>query len=448
MENSRKKPLPDLLARVEACLARQLSTARPTRFCVGLSGGLDSVVLLHLAATFCSRASIPLSAIHVHHGLSAQADAWANFAMQAASALGVPCLVEQVDVNQHAELGLEAAARRVRYAVFERQACDVLLLAHHQNDQAETVLLNLLRGSGVRGLAAMPEVRALTADIQLLRPLLDIPRSDLLEYALAHQLEWVEDESNQDQNIDRNFLRHAVIPQIATLFPGATATLARSTQHLAEANTLLEEIAREDGSQCIAGDTFDLALAANWSAARLRNVLRYWLAQTGVVPDARAFDELLRVMLTAKEGAMPIWLWRQQAVRRYRTRLYRTPATLEVGANREFLWQAGSSTSVDSWAGTLVWQQSADSGIAERYLAGKLELRPRSGGESLRLRAGGSSRSLKHLWQWAGVPPWQRDSTPLLWIEGRLAAAPGVGLAAEFCEPGGWLVAWQATSAA
>lgn len=447
MANSRKNPQPELLGlleQVEACLGRYALPDRPMRLCVGLSGGLDSVVLLHLAARLRPRITCELSAIHVHHGLSQNADQWADFVCHLAESLAVSCTVERVEIKQRAEFGLEAAARKVRYAVFEQQDCDLLLLAQHRDDQAETVLLNLLRGSGVRGLAAMPECRTLQNGSQLLRPLLNVPRRDLLAYAQAHDLQWIEDESNTDQSFDRNWLRHSILPLLRQQYSGVDVALVRSASHQAEASALLAELAQQDVQRCLSGVGFDLSAARVLSELRQRNALRYWLNQAGVVPDTRAFDELWRVMQQAREDAEPVWRWREHAVRRYRQAIYLLPANPVIGPIVALSCLSSAALAVPEWQGVLQWRKAATAGIAERYLhADHIELRPRSGGERLRLRAGGSSRSLKHLCQAAGIPPWLREFTPLLWIDGQLAAVPGLGTAAEFSEPGGWQPVWQ-----
>lgn len=444
MASSRKKLQSDLSARVEACLARHLLPAVPARICIGLSGGLDSTVLLHLAANLRRRLAFELFAVHVHHGLSPHAEEWAEFACKSAQAQRIECTVAHVAVSRRAELGVEAAARAERYAVFERQHCEALLLAQHRDDQAETVLLNLLRGSGVRGLAAMPECRVLKSGAQVLRPLLEISRSELLAYAQTHGLRWIEDESNTDQSLDRNFLRHTIFPQLQTVFPGAHATLARTAEHLAEADALLAELAQTDLQDCLTQDGFDLEAASGLSPARMRNALRYWLNAYRIVPDARAFESLLSMMCESRSDATPVWVWRAQAVRRFRRQLYLTPACLPIGPSVEFEWQGGALTHVPSWNGALHWNKTPNAiGIAERFLAGRLALRERQGGEALRLRADGPTRSLKHLYQEAGTPPWLRESTPLLWIDDRLAAVPGQWMATEFLEQGGWQVAWH-----
>lgn len=443
MASSRKNPQLDLFAAVGTCLDRFLLPDRPVHFCIGLSGGLDSIALLHLAAVYCQRTTSKLSAVHVHHGLSANADAWANFVCRVADSLTIPCVVERVEVSQRAELGLEAAARAARYAVFERLSCDVLLLAQHRNDQAETLFLNLLRGSGVRGLAAMPMHRFLASGVSLVRPLLDIPRDDLLAYAQEHDLSWVEDESNTDQSLDRNYLRHGILPVLRSRFPGVDAAMVRSARHLAEADVLLQELAHQDLSLCTRGAVFDSRAGARLSEARQRNALRHWLAGFGIAPDARAFDELLRVMRDATADAEPVWRWRSREVRRYRDQWHVLPAKSHAGPALQLPWCDGLPQDIPEWGGMLSWEKTENGGIAEACARGGLQLQPRRGGERMRLRENGPTRSLKHLWQEAGTPPWLRETVPVLWIDGRVAAVPGLGVAAEFAASPGWIPHWK-----
>jgi len=431
MASLRKSLFPDALSlRVEQILERRLFSMSPSDkpiLCVGLSGGLDSVVLLHLLAAVC-RERFLLRAIHVHHGLSVNADAWAQFVQVLCNRLGVECAVERVTLLPYKGMGVEGAARAARYAAFERQACDVLLLAQHKNDQAETVLLNLLRGSGLRGLAAMPEWRMQNTQMGILRPLLGSTRQDLADYAKQHDLEWVEDESNQDSRYDRNFLRNQIIPQLETVWPSATATLTRVALHAAEADDLLQELAAVDLVHAVQDDVFDLRVAL--SPLRLRNVLRYWLARYGLQLDTRAFEELLRVAFDADEDAQPALLWRDRAIRRYQHQLFITPAQILMGQRLALPWVMESK--VDAWHGVLSWQASEQGIAAERLSQAMLELRPRVGGESLRLVKDGPSRALKQLYQEAKVPPWQRQTCPLIYLDGVLAAVPGLGVASKF----------------
>lgn len=273
------------------------------RLCVGLSGGRDSVVLLHLLGRlgFGPR----LSAIHVHHGLSPHADAWAAFCGDFCRRMDVPLRIEHVVVAAGSGLGLEAAARDARYAAFARCAADCLLLAHHQGDQAETLLFNLVRGSGVAGAAGMPAERPL-GGLRLLRPLLAVPRTDVEDYAAGQGLAWIDDESNADTGFSRNFLRHEVLPLLANRFPAASACLAGAATHFAEADELLAELAESDWLACADGDALPVAALRRLSEVRLKNLLRYRLRRLGWrAPAARRLDEFVRQLRAAAPDRHP-----------------------------------------------------------------------------------------------------------------------------------------------
>lgn len=275
MAGSRNKR-PDLLAVVGAFLADRLSATQT--ICVGLSGGCDSVVLLDVLSHL--GLGNRLSALHVHHGLSPNADAWARFCQAFAAERGVECRVQRVQVELNGGLGLEASARAARYQVFLDCSSDILCLAHHAGDQAETLLFNLLRGSGVAGAAAMPVERPL-GRLRLLRPLLKQSRADLEQHARTRGLAWIEDESNADQRHARNFLRHAVMPLLTQRFPGVEAVLGQAAEHFAEAGGLLDTLAAEDWSRVADGQAADLGRLRTLSLPRLKNLLRYRLRQLG-----------------------------------------------------------------------------------------------------------------------------------------------------------------------
>ncbi|OQA30681.1 MAG: tRNA(Ile)-lysidine synthase [Betaproteobacteria bacterium ADurb.Bin341] len=271
--------------------------------CVGFSGGRDSVVLLHAL----SRLGLanPLMAMHVHHGLSPRADDWVAHCRRLCAEWNVTFSVVQVQVERGAGLGLEAAARRARYRAFAACPAQAVLLAHHRGDQAETLLFNLLRGSGLTGAASMPVERDL-AGVRLLRPLLEVAPQEIEAYARHNQLVWVEDESNDDTAFSRNFLRHQVMPGLEARFPGASRALARAAGHFAEAQGLLDDLAEMDWQICAAAGGLRLAAARRLSAARLNNLLRWRLRQLGwQVPVAARLDEFVRQLRSARPDRHP-----------------------------------------------------------------------------------------------------------------------------------------------
>lgn len=288
-----------------AHLARFFAEHPPLQgaLCVGLSGGRDSVVLLHAL----SRLALPnpLMALHVHHGLSPHADAWAAHCRALCQVLKVDFSIAYVQVETDAGLGLEGAARTARYRAFADCPARTLVLAHHEADQAETVLFNLLRGCGVTGAAGMLPARSFGPQ-RLLRPLLGITPAQLDVYARDQSLSWVEDASNADTALSRNFLRHTILPQFALRFPGTQHALAQAAGHFAEADALLSELAVGDWQRCARDDGLALSLARPLSPARLKNLLRWRLRQLGWrVPVTTRLNEFVRQVQTAKPDRHP-----------------------------------------------------------------------------------------------------------------------------------------------
>lgn len=300
MAGSRNKPFTDpISAAVAACLSRHCRAGQSA--VVGYSGGLDSTVLLHAAKHVAGDAGIGLSALHVHHGLSPNADAWAVRCGEVCSALGIPLVVTEVMVPERSGEGLEAAARRVRHKALAEHSADWLLLAHHADDQAETILHNLLRGAGVRGAAAMPERRG-----RVLRPLLAVSRESIETYGQVNHLSWIEDESNSDIRYTRNFLRREILPAIVRRFPGADGQLAAAALRFGEASDLLDELAHIDLQGGASGFPQRLALFRELSGARARNLLRAMLAWQHVQPpDERRLNEFVRQLQTAGTDRHP-----------------------------------------------------------------------------------------------------------------------------------------------
>ncbi len=290
-----------MLSRVGDFVAARTTKDEP--LLVGLSGGCDSVVLLHLLASLGLGARI--SALHVHHGLSPNADQWADFCTGFCQRLDLPLRVARVTVNPESGHGIEAAARRERYAAFAESGSSAIFLAHHQGDQAETLLFNLLRGSGVAGAAAMADERR-HGELRILRPLLPVPRADLLTYAEANRLEWIDDESNDDTAFSRNFLRHEVLSVINQRFPSAERNLAQAARHFSEAASLLDELAAGDWQMASEGEALNLSRLRTLTATRIKNLLRYRLRQLSwQVPVSARLEEFVRQLQSAGADRHP-----------------------------------------------------------------------------------------------------------------------------------------------
>jgi len=296
MAASRKNSKPDL-AEAGACLARHLKPG--TRLRAAFSGGVDSVVLLHFLARLAPGFPFTLSALHVHHGLNPKADEWAEFCLAFCERLGIPCEVVRVKVPKKSAQGLEASARAARYAALCRPGADAVALAHHLDDQAETVLFQLLRGGEPRALAAMPEARV-HEGMLLLRPLLNLPKAELIAYARRHRLKWVEDDSNLDTALARNALRQDILPRLEKHFPDYRERLAGVSRRMAEVAALLEHIAGED-REAHPGNALDCAELKSLPETRARNLLAHFLrAQGASVPRPAALREILRQLLEAR----------------------------------------------------------------------------------------------------------------------------------------------------
>ena len=402
------------------------------RLVLALSGGLDSTVLLHALVALRDQYPFELRAVHVHHGLSPHADAWADFCTRLCAAHAVQSSIHHVAIARDDAAGIEAAARRERQRIFAALDADFLLTAHQRDDQAETFLLQVLRGAGPKGLAAMAELQPRPGwRPAQLRPLLGVARAALQDYAQSHGLDWVDDESNRDIRYRRNALRQQVMPLLAAHFPGSSATLARAAALQADAAELLDDLARLDAETAIAGDRLDCAMLAGLSGARARNLLRHFIERHGLpMPNARQLNEALHQLLDARHdarvcvglGPMDVW--------RFRGGAYLVPAARKPAA--PVRWQGETALAVPSAGVAVRMEAVVGAGLKRAVLAaGEVTLGVRQGGERLRVHAGGPHRSLKNLLQERATPPWQRDRLPLLWCNGQLLWAAGIGLDAD-----------------
>src|SRR6185437_7672790 len=305
-----------------ARLSRLLADFPDVSVCVALSGGLDSSVLLTALAT-PQRARPRLRAIHIDHGLHPNSRLWSAHCRSLARQLKVPLRVLATKVTRGSGESLEAAARTARYALLEAHLApgEVLLTAHHADDQLETVLLQLFRGSGVAGISAMPEITAFGRGF-LARPLLGYSRSQLEEWARARNLAWVEDDTNADERLDRNYLRRRVLPLLRARWPGIASSVGRSARHAAQAQQLLDEVARRDIQRATDGDCVAASVLRALAPERRRNALRFWIARSGfTVPDTRRLDEICGPLLQARFDANPRVSWGEVVVQRQRGRL-------------------------------------------------------------------------------------------------------------------------------
>lgn len=388
------------------------------------SGGLDSRVLLHLCVELRKQKPFSLKAIHIHHGLSPQADHWLAHCQQVCEQEQVDFLHFAIDASPSAGDSLENHARQQRYEKLAAVLApgDMLLTAHHQDDQAETVLLQLLRGAGLKGLSAMPEVKTVGSGLHG-RPLLSFTRAELKAYATAQQLTWVEDELNRDPHYTRNYLRHDIMPLLKKRWPTVTAAIARVANHCAEAQQLLDSVAVLDIEQ-IKGTqpgTLSVRRLLELDPIRQKLILRFWIEAQGVLlPSTVKLQQILQDVLPARGDSSPCVTWGQVELRRYQDELYLLPTLPAHDKERVYVWNLTQPLSIPG-IGELNAQPSKGSGLKA---VSTVEVRFRQGGETYRL-ANGNHHDLKKFYQEQNIPPWQRDRLPLIYVQDELAAIPG-----------------------
>ncbi len=398
-------------------------------YLVAYSGGLDSHVLLYALSELATLRPMNIAAVHINHGLSDAADAWSRHCQAVCDQLQIPLDIVPVDAQQTHGDSPEAVARQARYAALAERlkSNQILLTAHHIDDQAETVLLQLLRGAGLRGIAAMPRVQRFAGG-WLLRPLLDYDRHALLHYARQHQLQWIEDDSNTSIVFDRNYLREHIMPLIYARWPAASHTLARSAAHAAETMTMAETLARQDRvkATAIANNSLNVGILLSLTPARRRNLLRIWIRDEGFpVPSTRIMKRLCGELLTAAPDREPLIEWPQAQVRRYRQWLYLSPPLPPSATTTELLWQADSI--IELPLGKLQSRPALAAGLsASRCQRHELTICFRRGGEIIRPAGRNRTITVKNLFQEYAIPPWLRDFVPLIYADNTLVAVPGI----------------------
>lgn len=402
------------------------------------SGGVDSRVLLHLL----SQLHLPLRAVYVDHGLQAASKQWAEHCKQTCTRLNIPLTV--IEVNAHAERGEspEAAARRARYHALSTvvAANDCVLTAQHADDQAETFLLQLLRGAGAAGLSAMPFAQVFHQG-WLLRPLLEYSRQNILHIAQAENLHWVEDPSNNDVRFDRNYLRQKVLPLLAERWPQSVRTIAKAAQQQAENQALLEELAAQDLQLDTASSTLSVDTLINLAVTRQRNALRYWLEQNNVrMPSRAIMQQIVTQMIHRREDAEACVRWDDVELFCYRKQLY-LQKSMAHDAEQVLILDAKKPLYIASLQQQLFLEAVKTGGLTPEIFANKLVIKFRQGGEKIKPAGHAHTRTLKNLFQQNGVPPWLRDRIPLLYLNNELIAVCGYWIAETYAVKSGegWL---------
>jgi tRNA(Ile)-lysidine synthase len=461
-----------LLETVAAVL--RTHAVRGRRVAVGLSGGVDSVVLLDVLGRLRNDFRLALSAIHVNHHISAHALEWETFCKALCQARGVALTVRRVQVPRDGR-GVEAAARDLRYQAYGGIEADFVALAHHLDDQVETFLLQLLRGAGAKGLAAMPALRkaergkgkeeggrmkaeenqdrvkrdtssfrphpsSLESRLSsfilspcILRPLLEVKRNEVEAYAKARKLEWIEDDSNTDSRYDRNFLRNELLPRLETRFPAYRETLSRASRNLADYSELADDLAALDAHEFNDG-MVPVESLSRLSDARALNLLRRLFASRGLpMPNRTRLEETMRQCRAAGADSEVHVSFGSHGLRCFRGQVGIVEESGAMPADWYTQWDGRRELLLPAGLGMLRARSALGEGIAERYFAQQgVTVRGRSGGERMRPAEDRPRRTLKNLLQETAVPPWERERMPLLFIGDALAWVPGIGAAAEF----------------
>ncbi len=424
MANSGKNRSFELSRLVEDRLRSDL---RPgAKVIAGLSGGVDSVTLVNILVTLRDSLRLSLRAIHVNHGLSPHADDWGDFCAGLCSDLNIPLTIERADLSPWRSFGVEGAAREARYKLLENDCADALLLGHHRDDQAETLLVQLLRGAGAPGLAAMPLVSS--GRTKIIRPFLDVPRSEIERYARTAGFSWIDDESNTDLARPRNFLRHAVLPTLEAQYPGVTQRIARSASHIAEASQLLRELGQIDFDACASNGALSISRLRDLGEVRARNLIRFWAEMRGFqAAPTSATVELWRQLCDSRRDAKLEVRVGGACYRRYRDALYLEGPIISVGTAISRTWAGEAKMVLMELHGTLYFTHTLGAGLSAKKLkSGKITVRTRVGGERIRPDSRRPSRSLKSIFQQFGIPGWKRQLLPLIFCDEDLVSIPGL----------------------
>ncbi|MFI3195897.1 MAG: tRNA lysidine(34) synthetase TilS [Methylococcaceae bacterium] len=401
---------------------------------VAYSGGIDSHVLLHLCASIPTLKA-KITAVYVHHGLQAEADAWAVHCQQQALRLELRFKQLRVDASPKSGQSPEEAARNARYAALQSlmQPNDVVLIAQHQADQLETVLLQLFRGSGLAGLSGIPPSKKLGYGF-LLRPLLDVPKQALEAYAKSHGLHWVEDPSNQSSEYRRNFLRNDIIPLLKSQWPSLDKTVARSASHCAQAQQVITDIAQQQLASVFNPDdeTLTISELIRYSSQQQKLIIRQWLQHLGLtMPSHSLLEQIQTTLLNANADRDPLIKGSSYVLRRYRNKLYCLGQVINEQAVTG-IWSPTQTTFCYSCQYHLMCVPTSVGIVSDVWHHAKVEVRFRQGGEKIRLPKRSGHHALKKLYQEAGIPVWERDLQPLVYLDDQLAAVGERWISAEF----------------
>lgn len=433
MAHSRKSKSNNLIDNAQEVLLAHIKPGN--HLTIALSGGIDSVVLLDILMVLSKQIPFSLSAVHVNHGISSNATRWSRFCCDLCHAYGISIHIAYLKIKKETGVSLEAIAREERYLVFSRVPADFIVVAQHLDDQAETLLLQLFRGAGIRGLSAMPFVRKQSAIApQILRPLLEASRHSIEDYARQNELRWINDESNEDTAFNRNFLRHDILPLLKKRYPNYPQTLFRTSRHFAEASQLLDELAAMDSENCLVCGKLQIDHIRKLNFARTKNLLRYTLLQQGaMLPSTAKLENIVKQLLSANKDNQLHITFGNYEIRCFKGAIYIQHKKTHLHSLNQCVWQGETCLALPHLNGAIRFTEVVNQGIDQKKLRTKpVIVRARIGGERFAPACNRPRRSLKNLLQEASIPSWQRNSMPLLFCGECLVWVPGIGIDCEF----------------
>jgi tRNA(Ile)-lysidine synthase len=437
--------LHDFFATLDNLISEHAVQVHEHGFAVAYSGGLDSSVLLRLAYEFGKAKHLKVYAFHINHGLSPNASTWQAFCLSTATALAIPFFASSVHVDGRSGLGLEGSARRLRYTALgllcEEHSIPLILTAHHQDDQAETLLLQLSRGTGIAGLSGMslsnqaPNLLGRN-NIRLARPLLAQSKAVLVSFAKNFAIDFVIDESNADFRFARNAIRHRVMPIFDEIFPDFANLLSRTAHHAQSAQNLLQELAEIDWQRCKEGNALKVAEILGLSLNRIDNLLRFWISIHALkMPTTARLIEIRQQLLYAADDARISILHDSFVFHRYQGQVFLEPAhkkTFSVNESFSFSWNGEAFLEFPQFNGRIKFEPS-ETGVDPNWLRlQSLSMRLRNGGERIRLGKNRPSRDIKHQFQYLKIPFWRRNVLPFVYAGGTLFFVAEVGIDGDF----------------
>lgn len=434
MAHSRKLKSNNILRNIQDVLLAYIKPG--DHLAIALSGGVDSVVLLHILATLSKEMSFTLSAVHVNHGMSSNATLWSKFCCDLCHSYGISIYIAYLKIKKVIGESLEATAREERYRVFNQIQANYVVLAQHIDDQAETLLLQLFRGAGIKGLSGMPIVRKQPpiSVPQILRPLLEISRNKIETYGRLNKLNWINDESNDSVIFNRNYLRHEILPLVKKRYPNYPKTLLRVSRHFSEASLLLDELAAIDSEHCLVSGKLQVDRMRILSFPRAKNILRYNLLQQGIIPPSKVkLETILHQILTAEPDSQPHISFGNAEIRCHKGSIYILPDKTLLPGSTHYVWNGETHLVLHHFNGAIHFTEVTSQGINQKIISTDLiTIRARKGGERFMPACNRPRRSLKNLLQEASIPPWERNSLPLMFYGEKLIWVPGIGIDCEF----------------